>query len=91
MSLDDWMKKPKKPASKKTPKKPPAKKKKEPPVPLPEPEMEESKPSVSELNQYNLKCSRCKFTRKLRVTGELKVHHKLCKKCGNEMKVLKAK
>ncbi|MHA1369543.1 MAG: hypothetical protein ACTSWN_03590 [Promethearchaeota archaeon] len=38
---------------------------------------------------YHLRCTnkKCGFKRKVRIRGELKAHHKVCKKCGHEMKI----
>ncbi|MFX0099721.1 MAG: hypothetical protein ACFFCS_09070 [Candidatus Hodarchaeota archaeon] len=90
MSLDDWIKKPKKASSKKSQKKAPEKKEKEPPDSEPRPELEDSKPSTLGLHKYELRCSKCKFKKTVRISGELKEHHKLCKKCGSEMKLVKS-
>ena len=92
MSLDDWMKKPKgkKPASKKGKDNPPAGEKKEPNEATVETTVEKSQPATPGLHKYELKCPKCKFKKKIRTSGELKAHHKLCKKCGSEMKLLKS-
>lgn len=92
MSLDDWIKKPKrkKPDSKKGNDKPPAGEKKEHPAAAGDTKVEESKPIRPSLHKYELKCPKCKYKKKIRTPGELKEHHKLCKKCGSEMKVMKS-
>ncbi|MHA1681567.1 MAG: hypothetical protein ACTSUE_11205 [Promethearchaeota archaeon] len=42
---------------------------------------------ISSLNLFNLKCTKCSFKRKVRIAGEPKPYHLLCKKCGSKMKV----
>jgi hypothetical protein len=41
------------------------------------------------LTKYRLACDNCKFKKDILVAGELKAHHKTCKKCGQEMRVVK--
>ncbi len=41
------------------------------------------------LEKYVLSCPACKFKRELHVSGELKPHQLLCKKCGGTMKASK--
>lgn len=36
---------------------------------------------------YSLACEKCKFKKDVKITGEPKPHHLLCKKCGASMKV----
>jgi hypothetical protein len=41
------------------------------------------------LTKYRLACDSCKFKKDVLVAGELKAHHKICKKCGQEMRIVK--
>ena len=41
------------------------------------------------LEKYALACPSCKFKKELRVSGELKPHQLLCKRCGGTMKATK--
>jgi hypothetical protein len=41
------------------------------------------------LEKYALACPSCKFKKELRVSGELKPHQLVCKKCGGTMKATK--
>lgn len=48
---------------------------------------EEKQPTgLSSLNTFKLTCKKCKYKRKLRITGDPRPHHLICKKCGSEMK-----
>ncbi|MHA1794265.1 MAG: hypothetical protein ACTSVI_16630 [Promethearchaeota archaeon] len=52
-------------------------------------ELKDESSILKSFNVYELKCTKCKFKKKLRIIGKPRPHHLICRKCGSEMKIVK--